>query len=541
MCGEYSLRIFAKLWIGTAVCLTLAQVVASVLLPRGLSLTAVSDILSASLMLALSLAFAQNAIPIRGRLQAFWVMQAAGWAISLANQCWWMFYDLVLQKQLPKLFAGDVLLILPGALTLAGLLLRPHLQQSKHTSRLGVLDFVLLMLWWVYIYVYLVMCWQYVSPNEDLYNRNYDRLYMVETLVVLVVLGILLKRSAGTWRGFYALILGAVLFNSICFVLENRAIELTTYFNGSWYDTSYLASLSLFMVVAIRGRVLRQTPDTTLRETYRSWLGSLAILAVLSLPLIVLAAVLDGGVSPEVVRFRVLVTALAMFAMAGLVFKKQQLLHEELKRTNCVLEESSMTDPLTGIRNRRFFSATIQGEIAESVRAYAEGSDRATRDLIFYLIDLDNFKQVNDLHGHDAGDRVLIEASQRIRSAIRGSDELVRWGGEEFLVVSRHTDRREARVLAERVIEAVRGGPFAVGPVDNVHQTCSIGWAAFPWSEEDVRATGHEAVLKYADQGLYRAKQSGKDQAIGMTPLGVAEFYTDLLPTSDVQLSRGMP
>jgi diguanylate cyclase (GGDEF)-like protein len=535
------LRIFAKLWIGMAVCLTLAQVVASVLLPRGLSLTAVSDILSASLMLALSLAFAQNAIPIRGRLQAFWVMQAAGWAISLANQCWWMFYDLVLQKQLPKLFAGDVLLILPGALMLAGLLLRPHLQQFKHTSRLGVLDFVLLMLWWVYIYVYLVMSWQYVSPNEDLYNRNYDRLYMVETLVVLVVLGILLRRSAGSWRGFYALILGAVLFNSICFVLENRAIELTTYFNGSWYDTSYLASLSLFMVVAIRGRVLRQTPDTTERETYRSWLGSLAILAVLSLPLIVLAAVLEGGVPPEVVRFRVLVTALAMFAMAGLVFKKQQLLHEELKRTNCVLEESSMTDPLTGIRNRRFFSATIQGEIAESVRAYAEGSDRATRDLIFYLIDLDNFKQVNDLHGHDAGDRVLIEASQRIRSAIRGSDELVRWGGEEFLVVSRHTDRREARVLAERVIEAVRGGPFAVGPVDNVHQTCSIGWAAFPWSEDDVRATGHEAVLKYADQGLYRAKQSGKDQAIGMTPLIVAEFYTDQLPTSDVQLSRGMP
>ena len=528
------MRIFAKVWIGTAACLTLAQVAASVLLPRGLLLTAVSDILSASLMLALSLAFAQNAIPTRGRLRAFWAMQAVGWAISLVNQCWWMFYDLVLQKPLPKLFAGDVLLILPGALMLAGLLLRPHLQQSEHASRLGVLDFVLLMLWWVYIYVYLVMSWQYVSPNEDLYNRNYDRLYMVETLVVLVVLGILVKRSAGAWRGFYVLIFGAVLFYAICFVLENRAIELTTYFNGSWYDTSYLASLSLSMVVAIRGRGLRQTPEIPELETYRSWMGSLAILAVLSLPLIVLAAVLEGGVSPEVVRFRVLVTALAMFAMAGLVFKKQQLLHEELKRTNSVLKESSMTDPLTGIRNRRFFSATIQGEVAQSIRAYAEGCDRATRDLIFYVIDLDNFKRVNDLHGHDAGDRVLIEASQRIRSAIRGSDALVRWGGEEFLVVSRHTDRRQARILAERVIEAVRGNPFAVGPVENVHQTCSIGWAAFPWSEEDVRATGHEAVLKYADQGLYRAKESGKDQAIGMTPLGVAELDTDLLSTSDV-------
>jgi diguanylate cyclase (GGDEF)-like protein len=528
------LRTFAKPWIGAAACLTLAQVVASVLLPRGLSLTAVSDILSASLMLALSLAFAQNAIPSRGRLRAFWIMQAAGWAISLVNQCWWMFYDLVLQKPLPKFFDGDVLLILPGALMLAGLLLRPHLQQSEHSSRLGMLDFVLLMLWWVYIYVYLVMCWQYVSPNEDLYNRNYDRLYMVETLVVLVVLGILLKRSAGAWRGFYALIFGAVLFNSVCFVLENRATELTTYFSGSWYDTSYLASISLFMVVAIKGRGLRQTPDPTGGETYRSWMGGLAILAVLSLPLIVLATLLEGGVLSEVVHFRVFVTALAMFAMAGLVFMKQQLLHEELKRTNYVLEESSMTDPLTGIRNRRSFSTTIQGEVAQSLRAYAEGGDRATRDLIFYVIDLDNFKLVNDLHGHDAGDRVLIEASHRIRSAIRSSDALVRWGGEEFLVVSCHTDRRQARVLAERVIEAVRGNPFVVGPADNLHQTCSIGWAAFPWFEEDVRAKGHEAVLKYADQGLYRAKKSGKDQAVGMTPLGVAELSTDLLPTSGV-------
>jgi len=511
-----------------------AQAVATVLLPRGLSLTAVSDILSASLMLALTLAFAQNAVPIRGRLQAFWVMLAAGWAISLVNQCWWMYYDLVLQEPLPKLFDGDALLILPGALMLAGLLLRPHLQQSEYTSRLGMLDFVLLMLWWVYMYVYLVMCWQYVSPNEDLYNRNYDRLYAVEAVVVLVALGILIKRSAGTWRGFYALILGAVLFNSIWFVLENRAIELSTYFNGSWYDIPYLASSALFMVVAIRGRALRQMPDTSERKTYRSWMGGLAILAVLSLPLIVFATLLEGGVLPEIVRFRVLVTALAMFAMAGLVFMKQQLLHEELKRTNHVLQESSMTDPLTGIRNRRSFSATIQGEVAQSVRAYAEGGDRTTRDLIFYVIDLDNFKQVNDRHGHDAGDRVLIEASLRIRSAIRSSDALVRWGGEEFLIVSRNTDRRQASVLAERVIEAVRGKPFVVGPVDIVHQTCSIGWAAFPWFEDDVRATGYEAVLKYADQGLYRAKKSGKDQAIGMTPLGVAELNTDLLPASDM-------
>jgi diguanylate cyclase (GGDEF)-like protein len=228
-----------------------------------------------------------------------------------------------------------------------------------------------------------------------------------------------------------------------------------------------------------------------------------------------------------------------MFVMAGLVFMKQKLLHEELKHANEVLEESSTTDPLTGIRNRRFFSATIERDVAQTIRAYAEGNDIPERDLIFYLIDLDNFKKVNDLHGHDAGDRVLIEASRRISSAIRNSDLLVRWGGEEFLVVSRFTDRRQAAILAERVLDGFRGKPFLVGAVNGVFQTCSIGWAAFPWMEEDVEAMGFEGVLKYADRGLYRAKKAGKNQAVGMSSLlngattaGAAEPFADSLQLS---------
>ncbi|MGA9587314.1 MAG: GGDEF domain-containing protein [Terracidiphilus sp.] len=507
-----------KVWIGTAVILTLAQVLASALLPRGLALTAISDFALALLLLALVLAFARNAIPARGRLRAFWIMQSVGWFMLLIDQLWWMLYDLVWQKPLPMLFAGDALLFLPGVMMLAGFLLQPHLEQSKRSARLGTLDFLLLMLWWIFFYVYLVTCWQYVSPNVDLYNKNYDRLYMVEILVVMVVLCTLLKRSTGTWRRFYAFYLGAVLFGYLSFSLENRALELNVYFNGSWYDTPYVGSFAVFLIVALSGRGLQLCRDTGERERYGSWLSVLAILAVLSLPVIVLAAVLQHGVSLEIMHFRVLVTAVAMFVMAALVFMKQKLLHQELKQANQVLEESSTTDPLTGIRNRRFFSATIERDVAQTIRAYAEGNDLTERDLIFYLIDLDNFKKVNDFHGHDAGDRVLIEASRRISSAIRNSDLLVRWGGEEFLVVSRFTDRRQAPILAERVLNAFRGKPFLVGAPDNVQQTCSIGWAAFPWIEKDVEAIGFDGVLKYADRGLYRAKKAGKDQAIGMSP-----------------------
>lgn len=531
------MRTSTRVWIGAATMLTLVQVLASLLLPRGLALTAISDTASSLLFLALIAAFARNAIPAQGRLRVFWVMQAVGWSFSLINQIWWMVYDVVLQKPVPMLFAGDVLLFAPGVLMLASFLLRPHMTQSRRSALLGTQDFLLLILWWVFFYVYLVTCWQYISPSESLYNRNYDALYMMEILALVSVLGYLIKQSSDAWRRFYLLYMGAVLFNYLWFALENRAIEKYTYFIGSWYDSPYVASYAFFVVVAIAGRRLQLNRELAENEKYSTWMTVVAILAVLSLPVMVLVAVLEHGLSLQVMHFRVLVTALAMFAMAGLVLLKQQLLHQQLKRANHVLQESSTTDPLTGIRNRRFFSATIQGDVAQSTRAHLEGSALSERDLIFYLIDLDNFKKVNDRYGHDSGDRVLIEAARRISAAIRNSDLLVRWGGEEFLVVSRRTDRRQAAVLAQRVLDAFRSRPFAIGAPDEVHQTCSIGWAAFPWLEEDAEAVSHERVLKFADRALYRAKKAGKNQAIGMNPsggeanpVGDAESPARLLP-----------
>ena len=134
------MRTRTKCWIGMAALLTLVQIAASALLQRGVALTTISDCISVVLEIALLIAFAQNAIPAHGRLRAFWIMQAVGWSISLINQLWWMLYDVVLQKPVPMLFAGDVLLFLPGVLMLAGFLLRPHLEQSKRSARLGKMN-----------------------------------------------------------------------------------------------------------------------------------------------------------------------------------------------------------------------------------------------------------------------------------------------------------------------------------------------------------------------------------------------------------------
>ncbi|MBS1803097.1 MAG: GGDEF domain-containing protein [Acidobacteria bacterium] len=505
-----------KFWIATAISLTLIQSLASAFLRRGRILSGVTDVCSSLLLLALVIAFARNAVPTRGRLRVFWTMQSIGWSVALVNQLWWMYYDVVLQRQVPMLFAGDVLLFIPGLLMLSGFLLRPHLQQSRRSARLGAVDFLLLVLWWVFLYAYLVSCWQYVSPNENLYNRNYDNLYLGEIVVIIGVLTQLIRHSSAHWRRFYALYSVAILFNYLWFALENQAIEKYTYFVGSWYDVPYLASWAAYILLAVVGGSLRLDRESDENQNDRSWMTALSIVAVLSLPVMVVIAILEPGLSVRIVHFRVLVTAFVMFAMAGLVFLKQQLLHLELKHSNLVLQWSSTTDPLTGTRNRRFFFENIQRDIAQSVRAHLESGEQTERDIVFYLIDLDNFKKINDRFGHDGGDRILIESARRISSAIRNSDLLVRWGGEEFLVVSRCTDRKQAGTLANRILDAFRSNPFQIDPAEETAQTCSIGWAAFPWYEDDVQALSYEGVLKYADRALYRAKKAGKNQAIGM-------------------------
>src|SRR5581483_11908695 len=187
---------------------------------------------------------------------------------------------------------------------------------------------------------------------------------------------------------------------------------------------------------------------------------NLATVAVLSLPILALYALLDPRLPDRISTFRVLVTLATIFVMALLLFIQHRRLNAELVRTNLVLQEASLTDPLTGVRNRRYFSATIEADVGQTLRSYADDHHPHTRDLVFYLIDADNFKEVNDQFGHDIGDKVLVELARRLSSSVRHSDILVRWGGEEFLIVSRYTNRGEAELLAQRVLGAVADSPI---------------------------------------------------------------------------------
>jgi diguanylate cyclase (GGDEF)-like protein len=505
--------------LGAAGFLTALLAGGCLLLPRGLARIAISDITTALLMLIALLAFASQGVASKGRVRWFWMLQAAGWTLWFSDQMVWVVYDLYLHQRMPQMHPADALLFLAGAPMMAGLLLRPHREPSTGNLRLGALDFLLLLLSWLYLYVSLVMSWQYVSVNQDGYNQNFDLLSWCENIAFALVLGIFCLRTSGRWKKFYGVFFAAALFNSFFFFLLNRAIEKDLYFTGSWYDIPYSASFAIFAAVTFWGEGLSPSPVRSTDDSYGTWMSNLAMVAVLSLPILAIHALLDPKLPHSVSSFRVLVTLATMFLMALLLFIQHRRLNRELERTNVVLQEASLTDPLTGLRNRRYFSATIEADVGQALRSHADQRDPHTRDLVFYLIDADNFKEVNDQYGHDVGDKVLVEMAKRLSTSIRHSDVLVRWGGEEFLIVSRYTDRSEAELLAQRVLAAVADSPFSVGPSgETIHRTCSLGWAAFPWFPDNPRAVDYEEVLTLADRGLHRAKETGKNRAVGMLP-----------------------
>jgi diguanylate cyclase (GGDEF)-like protein len=187
----------------------------------------------------------------------------------------------------------------------------------------------------------------------------------------------------------------------------------------------------------------------------------------------------------------------------------------ELEAAYVQIEEASLTDPLTGLRNRRFLEQSIASDVELAVRRHEDGRT-AEADLVFLLLDLDHFKSVNDTYGHAAGDAVLVQTAAVLRRVLRSSDHVVRWGGEEFLVVVRFASRKEAPALAEKVRAAMAGHSFQLPDGTVLRRTCSIGFATFPFVSARPRSIAWEEVVDHADFGLYAAKRNGRDRWVGI-------------------------
>lgn len=245
--------------------------------------------------------------------------------------------------------------------------------------------------------------------------------------------------------------------------------------------------------------------------------------------------------------FRVLLAIAAAIAIAMLSRLRTRLLRHqkreletivesrtrELSAANLKLQELSVNDPLTGLRNRRFVSEHLESEASITLRRYdaalASGAPAPfDADILFFLIDLDNFKAVNDAYGHTAGDALLVAVCEVLHEHFRGSDFVARWGGDEFLAIARGSRREDAHEIAERLRAAVAARTFSIAESCSVEQTVSIGFSAFPFDPKAPHAATWSQVLALADQALYQAKHAGRNTWRGISSAGMRAPGYDL-------------
>ena len=264
-------------------------------------------------------------------MRLFWSLITLGISFELIYQLLWIYNEVILRADVPDLFAGDVILFLHIVPLMAALALRPHLPQDEYSARVGRLDFALLLLWWFYLYVLIVMPWQYVVADVPAYNRNLNAVYLVEKFALLAGLVASWMASKGHWRNLYAGLFGMSLCYASGSTVANWAIGRKLYYSGSLYDLPLVAAMAWITWIGLSTKAEKPAADTREVSTlYGVWVARCSMIAVFSLPLFASWSVSDKLLPARVQTFRLALTLVAAFVMGMMVFLRQHLLDREL-------------------------------------------------------------------------------------------------------------------------------------------------------------------------------------------------------------------
>jgi diguanylate cyclase (GGDEF)-like protein len=191
---------------------------------------------------------------------------------------------------------------------------------------------------------------------------------------------------------------------------------------------------------------------------------------------------------------------MALLAPVILVAYITTMLSADIRFAVDKIKRVSDTDELTGLYNMRAFTVVLSRNFKQSLRY--------SHPLSVVMIDCDNLKQVNDTHGHESGNRLLQHVARTVRSELRGSDVLARYGGDEFIALLPETDARGAREMGERIRRAIEMSRLDVHGTDVV-TTVSIGIASYPDDGGSL-----ELIMEKADKAMYHAKQGGRNRVV---------------------------
>jgi signal transduction histidine kinase len=318
--------------------LTVAVAASELLVPRGPALTEFGDVLALIMLGAASFAFLWNAVT-RREARVFWSLLAFGAFLWSVNSSIWLYYEVILRRELPEPCIGDVILFIHVIPVMAAVALLPHRPKGDRKASLNAINFLMVLIWWIFLYAFIVFPDQYVKLNVSVYSRNYDLLYLLENLVLVFVLGMAAASTRGNWRKIYWNLFVASALYTLGSETINAAIARNQYYSGSIYDLMLLISAGWMVWTAASARHLDLTVEA--REVHAErWVNlapRLAMIAILSLPLLGLWTLSVPDTSPELRNFRLVSTMCAILVLGVFVFLKQVLLDRQLIR---LLDES---------------------------------------------------------------------------------------------------------------------------------------------------------------------------------------------------------
>lgn len=328
-----------KFLIALLAALVAAQLLVSLRIGRGNALTIISDLIYGALLLIVTISFIPNGLnqSARPRARLFWSLMSAGMVLWLAYQVVWNYFEVILRKEVPEVFSGDVVLFLHLVPMMAALAVFPHLYNDDRDTRVRMLDLTLLLTWWVFLYVYTVIPWQTVSINATIYSDNFNFVYLTEKLVLLVALALLATGAQRGWRNVYGHLLGACALYASSSYVANWAISHGQYYSGSIYDIPLTISIAWTGVVALLARNWDLSESPATQPILGVWITRLGMVAIFSLPWFAVHALLDDPTPSSARKFRIALTLLAMIVMGSMVFLRQSLLADEL---SLLLEKS---------------------------------------------------------------------------------------------------------------------------------------------------------------------------------------------------------
>jgi len=295
------------------------------------ALTAFADLAGLALMLVAVGVCAGNALSRPRQERSFWALMVFAFLLWTSNQVAWSLWEIVFQRPVPDPFVFDIVLFFHTVPMIAAVAWRPDLLTRRGKILLSLLNFLMLFGWWIFFYAFIVFPHQYVVFDVDKYNIYYDGLYAIENALLVGVLIFATATSSGGWRRLYLHLLAASVLYGVNSQLLNRAEAQRTYYSGSLYDVPLIGAIAWIVAAAVSSRQWElKSVEFHLNGRWKNLMPQLAMLPILSLPVLGLWTVLFDA-SPAATRsFRIFAVLAAMLLLGSFVFLRQYLQDQTL-------------------------------------------------------------------------------------------------------------------------------------------------------------------------------------------------------------------